>query len=712
MKNKYFYIFFLCLNSFLYSQQSGWFWQNPLPQGNTVVSIKFVNSLTGYAAAEYGILLKTTNSGYNWFFQTTEMNLTTSDIHFFNNNTGIAVGENGATGIIKRTTDAGISWQMQHSSAYNPFWCVKFVNNNTGYAGGSDNSILKSTNGGINWFSQGSGINGTVKCLSFTDANTGFAAGQNKIFKTNNGGNNWIEIFNKSTWSFNSVSFADASTGIFLKANGKILRTTNSGNSWDSVEVGIQSSLNCVYYLNINDVFIAGSTDYSSNAKILRSTNSGLNWIIQDSYSKDNLLTITAADPGTLVAAGDFGKMLRYSNGESNWISVSSGFSNGMNDVDFFNSNTGFALRNKYFHDNNSGIIKTTNGGYNWIFYPIGTTNNLKAMSFVNESTGFVVSWHSSSNTIFRTSNGGVNWSGMNPGVNASLEDVHFNNPNTGFVVGGIYIFKSTNSGTTWTQQIISSSLRSISFTSADTGYVVSETGAVIKTTNCGLNWVIKNTLNYGLSCMSFINNNTGWVGAGLKIYKTTNGGDNWQLQNTFSPGGITSISMVDENIGYVVNSIGTIYYTYSSGLNWEIQKSYTGAWLTTVDFINQNTGWIVGYDGVILHTTTGGLSALTSLNNEIPIDYSLSQNYPNPFNPVTNIKFDIPKLGMVKITVFDLLGREVTNLINQQLQPGSYTVDWDASNYPSGVYFYKIIVGDNTNNEVYIESKKMVLVK
>lgn len=89
----------------------------------------------------------------------------------------------------------------------------------------------------------------------------------------------------------------------------------------------------------------------------------------------------------------------------------------------------------------------------------------------------------------------------------------------------------------------------------------------------------------------------------------------------------------------------------------------------------------------------------------------SLSQNYPNPFNPQTKIKFDVPanvkgQTSNVKLVIYDLLGREVTTLVNEELKPGTYEADWDGSNFSSGVYFYKIISGD------FVETKKMVLMK
>ncbi len=88
------------------------------------------------------------------------------------------------------------------------------------------------------------------------------------------------------------------------------------------------------------------------------------------------------------------------------------------------------------------------------------------------------------------------------------------------------------------------------------------------------------------------------------------------------------------------------------------------------------------------------------------PLTFSLSQNYPNPFNPVTRIKFEIPKLSHVKLTIFNILGREITTLVNEELKPGRYEFSWNASKNISGVYFYKIKAGS------YSETRKMMLLR
>jgi hypothetical protein len=90
----------------------------------------------------------------------------------------------------------------------------------------------------------------------------------------------------------------------------------------------------------------------------------------------------------------------------------------------------------------------------------------------------------------------------------------------------------------------------------------------------------------------------------------------------------------------------------------------------------------------------------------EIPAEYSLSQNYPNPFNATTRIRFALPKTTLTKITIHDLLGREIMTVVNKKLQAGFHEINIDSNNLASGVFFYRIESGD------FIQSKKMILLK
>lgn len=144
---------------------------------------------------------------------------------------------------------------------------------------------------------------------------------------------------------------------------------------------------------------------------------------------------------------------------------------------------------------------------------------------------------------------------------------------------------------------------------------------------------------------------------------------------------------------------------TPSSTAQNPVNIQYPAAGVYPVTLISTNS---FGTDTLIssCYMTVNPWFGLQQNGNEIPDNYSLSQNYPNPFNPVTNIKLQIPAESQVRLTVFNVLGRTVEVLIDKKMLPGNYDVDWNAANYPSGVYFYRLQTDDFT------ETKKMLLIK
>jgi hypothetical protein len=170
----------------------------------------------------------------------------------------------------------------------------------------------------------------------------------------------------------------------------------------------------------------------------------------------------------------------------------------------------------------------------------------------------------------------------------------------------------------------------------------------------------------------------------------------------------------------YPVDSI----FVFNVTTNAWLPEVYTGrgAAGTASNYWDAVTTWVAPSGNVKLFIAGGALSTafpgLWSLqvpactitgitgNGEIPANYNLSQNYPNPFNPTTKISYAIPKSGFVTLKIFDMLGREVANLVNTEKQAGSYIVDFDASNLSSGIYFYRIDVNGFT------DIKKMTVLK
>ena len=126
------------------------------------------------------------------------------------------------------------------------------------------------------------------------------------------------------------------------------------------------------------------------------------------------------------------------------------------------------------------------------------------------------------------------------------------------------------------------------------------------------------------------------------------------------------------------------------------------------ISALTVNNGYIFsGTDGFSVYRRLySEIIGVKNISTEIPSKYSLSQNYPNPFNPVTNLEFGILKLGFVTLKVYDLLGEEVSTLVNEKLIPGKYQVEFDAGSLTSGIYFYRLTSGDFT------DTRRMMMIK
>jgi hypothetical protein len=300
------------------------------------------------------------------------------------------------------------------------------------------------------------------------------------------------------------------------------------------------------------------------------------------------------------------------------------------------------------------------------------------------------------------------------------LDNMYFFDLNTGFVSGNKYM-----------------------------GGPASAYGAIYKTTNGGSSFV-KTTFSRvsRIEDFTFLNSTTGIaIGTGgmdivvggpaiTKIYRTTNAGSQWDsvsyLENrtmvNIKSIATTGTAFAVGNVVDTINGFGKIstVKTTNYGANWVVKDINQISLVTGLSLIDQNNFFMSGGDlssspsfARILKSTNGGNVFVNQIGGEIPATYSLHQNYPNPFNPITKIKFDIAPLSRSKnlrgggvggvltsLKIYDILGKEIQTLVNEQLQPGSYEVTFDGSNFSSGVYFYKLTAGD------LAQTKSMLLIK
>lgn len=197
-------------------------------------------------------------------------------------------------------------------------------------------------------------------------------------------------------------------------------------------------------------------------------------------------------------------------------------------------------------------------------------------------------------------------------------------------------------------------------------------------------------------------------MGNGGTILKTPNGGENWGSQNSGTSRWLKSTYFIDSQTGWAVGWFGTILNTIDGGESWGSQSSNTLNDLESVYFTDNQIGWTVGEYETILKTTDGGsiVSVEYEQNSNQTNTFLLSQNFPNPFNPTTTIGYQLPERNLVTLKVYDILGREVATLVNEEKPVGSYEVQFIGNELTSGIYFYQLKAGD------YTETKKMLMIK
>lgn len=693
-------LFFLLIDININSQvQSGWYWVNPQPQGHNLTSVTYINNNTLIAVGWNGTILRSTNGGQNWINYRYSTTRDLFRVKFFDQNTGFAVGDSS---LILKTTDAGLNWIRINFFSNDSFRDLTFLDANTVFIA-SNAKLIKTTNGGLN-FEIITNVSGLF--IQFTDQNTGYCAG-NSVKKSTNGGIDWTVISNKIIYC---GYFLNNNTG-YLTGSDSIYKTTNGGQNWSSSPAFLNSTISTLEYVNSNTGY--ASSVYSG--RFYKTTNGGTVWnqvIIQNPTLSASGFDFIDAD--NILTVSKYGLIEKTTNGGTNWQNYSNILYSSVNSISFPNINTGFAAGYKYIQ--NKSIFKTIDQGNNWFELTSVPDSNFYSIYFLDINTGFAGGYYSD---LYKTTNSGQSWNMLILQENSIIRDIKFINSTTGFLSssqGSIY--KTTNTGTNWNRVNFDSNsgyLFKLSFPNQLVGYAAGE--AFYKSTNGGNNWFIlpgpiSSNLNWS---MHFFDENTGLLGGNFgEISRTTNGGFNWTTFQSNPQFALRSIKFVNNNTGFIVGSasvsttdVGLLLKTTNNGLNWQRQNLIANQYLNDICFVNNLTGFITGQDGLILKTTTGGeFIGINQISSEIPKSYYLQQNYPNPFNPITNIKFNIPKRSNVKISIYDILGKEISVLVNEELNSGTFEVNWDASNFPSGVYFYKI------ETDEFSESKKMVLVK
>jgi len=369
-------------------------------------------------------------------------------------------------------------------------------------------------------------------------------------------------------------------------------------------------------------------------------------------------------------------------------------------DIKFTSSTNGYIIGEQ------GRFMKTTNGGGNWTGIDIGT--NLTTYKMYINGTTIIAS--ADNGLIFKSTNNGSNWTRIPTSTTQPLYSLFFTSASEGWAVGGGgVVLHTVNTGANWTSMVVdaNTTFNTIDGFSSTELLIAGTNGKVYKSINGGANWTLigtgtSNTIN---SIKKFGSTFMGLTGKNGLVMYSTNKGDTW-VNISNSSFDFSDIAFVDDTHFYVCGNAGRIYYTQNRGTSWFYQYTADEHNLIGINFTDATHGFSIGNGGTILRTLTAGTIGVGNITTTIPTEYKINQNYPNPFNPVTKISYDISKSGIVKIKIYDILGREIQTLVNQVQEPGSYSIEFNGNTLSSGIYFYRLEING------FSESKKMTILK
>lgn len=585
----------------------------------------------------------TTNNGKNW--RKIEQGRRISSFIFKDNCWLYSGHGTGSVSGFFRSTDVGVTWEnLRDTNAITNLW----VYNNYIYGSGRK-GIFRSTDYGTSWEKVYK-----ENISPYVMGNMLISVSSSAIVKSIDGGINWENTPISAPFTgIRSLTIKGSNIFICDDWDFATYKSIDTGKTWTKLNtLGNQMSSLCV----------SGNSIYGAYDGVLRSTDDGLTWTRRNTGLTALTVRKVFADGRNIYASTSVGLSVSRNNGTT-WSDPYALIKYSPYSTEFTKAGT------SVFFATDSLVYRTSNNGYNWTEVFHSYTNNPPIIG----SNGTNVYLFYVSDGLKYSSNSGNNWSNI-PYPSVGIYKL------TGV---GLAIICCCDSG-------------------------------VFKSTNLGQSWTLLNKMYFNAPVRDFEVMNSNWYAASDSgIFKSSDNGLSWTNTNSIIPYSSTyDIQAAGNNLYYTTFS-RTVYVTTNSGLNWSQLKDESG---NRIFSMTANTSYVYcstsAYQQDGDHTSgvfRHNLSIITNTQNNIgetPSTYRLSQNYPNPFNPITTIMFDIPKVTRVKIAVYDITGREVSVLVNENMQAGSYERQWDGSRSSSGVYFYKITSGD------FVQTKKMLLIK
>ncbi|MBI3193336.1 MAG: T9SS type A sorting domain-containing protein, partial [Ignavibacteriae bacterium] len=649
-----------------------------------------------------GAMSKSKDGGESWTTMTIPSPYKINKAFLFDSLKHIIVGE---FGLMMMTEDGGENWSPLDPGAQGELRDVHFTTPLDGFAIGDNGTLLRTTDGGDIWTQAIDQFNGILYSIMFPDYYTGYACGVDYtntptrvLYRTNDGGQSWFPVQEASgSGIFYDVFFIDWKTGFCTMDNGNILKTTDYGYTWEEIQTGRQNPLFSCYFADARRGWACGAM-----GTVLSTTDGGTTWNSDEPETGDDLFALELVNNNLLVGSSS-GMLSReieqpasftFSVKERwNLISVPLTLTD-YSKYSIFPSaaSDAFAFDGRYYAEEN-----LVNGKGYWLkfFYE----DVIRMEGFLREQE--VVEVKEGWNLIGSLSNS-IPADGIQTDPEGIIESQLYGYANGDFTTTSLepaqgYWVKVNQNGNLL--------LNSAPYHLTDSaGYLIEEGQQAAQQQIEKMN-----TLTI-----------TDKSGSRQKLYFSTIV-EKSTLMKRFAmpplpPDGAFDVRFGTGTMAECASSelqrilpLQVKSSSYPLTISWEIEQQSAHATLIIgekrVSLSNDGSATIENENVKFFLELDRGIDPT------LPTEFALQQNYPNPFNPSTVFSFQLPVSGWATLKVFNVLGEEVATIVDEVQDAGYKSVKWDATDVPSGVYFYRISA-QGAGGKSFSDVKKMLLIR
>jgi photosystem II stability/assembly factor-like uncharacterized protein len=494
----------------------------------------------------------------------------------------------------------------------------------------------------------------------------------------------WIEQSSPTTKTLYSVSVADNSVAWACGREGTILKTTDGGTNWNIATTYFldYQHLWSIYALDDQTAWV----DYTQLGgigditEIYKTTDGGSTWNLTFEQTGGWIMDIQmfTPDDGFLYTSplNQYWRFFNTTNGGTSWQLITEYQEAILNEDGHFNS-TFFSGSDIWFGSNSTNIYHSSDNGNNWSHIPV-TTQNIYSIWFNNADYGLAAcDLH-----LQRTTDGGNTWGTTGTPTLDSSSSIYGEN-NSWWLANQNHIYYSDNNAIGWTTQYSAPSGRYFQISKARNG-----------------NLLLAVRSNGGISAYMLP------VPVELSSFTAKNDLDNvslnWETATERNNKGfiLHRSKIITNSDGYEKTKYAEIAFVEGNGTTTN-KNNYSYTDKNLIEGIYSYRLIQIDFDGT--QNKIGEINV--KVENQVK-DYLLAQNYPNPFNPTTEIKYTIPEKSFVTLKIYDILGNEITELVNGEKIAGHYSVQFNSMGLASGIYFYKMEAGN------FIATKKVIIMK